>query len=82
MAGNIPIGWGNSDDSLSKKTLTKAFEKGITFFDTADLYGFGHSETLIGEVIGNNKEIIIATKEDLKEIRLIIISFIQQKLNI
>ena len=62
MAGNIPIGWGNSDDSLSKKTLTKALEKGITFFDTADFYGFGHSETLIGEVIGNNKEIIIATK--------------------
>lgn len=62
MVGNIPIGWGNSDDNLSKNALVKAFDKGINFFDTADFYGLGHSENLIGEILGKNKEVIIATK--------------------
>ncbi len=62
MAGNIPIGWGVVDDEESKKALLKSYELGINFYDTADFYGLGHSEELIGTVFPYNKNIIIATK--------------------
>jgi aryl-alcohol dehydrogenase-like predicted oxidoreductase len=62
MAGKIPLGWGTSDDTVSKKALQTALEQGINFIDTADFYGLGHSEELIGKVLGNEPEIIIATK--------------------
>lgn len=63
MAGNIPIGWGKTDDEESKKAILKAIEKGINFFDTADFYGLGHSEELLGEVLHDKwSEVILATK--------------------
>jgi len=62
MAGNIPIGWGNVDDNISIEAIRKSIELGINFFDTADFYGLGHSEELIGNVIGNNPNLIVATK--------------------
>jgi aryl-alcohol dehydrogenase-like predicted oxidoreductase len=60
--GNIPIGWGDTDDAISEKALLAAIDAGINFFDTADFYGLGHSEELIGKVLGRNKNAIIATK--------------------
>lgn len=60
--GTIPIGWGDADDEVSKKAIYRALENGINFFDTADIYGLGHSETLLGETVGNNDKVIIATK--------------------
>ena len=62
MAGDIPIGWGDVDDATSRKALTRSLELGINFYDTADFYGLGHSEELIGEVFGNNPNVIVATK--------------------
>lgn len=62
MVGKTAIGWGYVDDSISVKALNKAHEQGINFFDTADFYGFGHSEELIGNTFGNRDDIIIATK--------------------
>lgn len=62
MVGKTAIGWGDVDDSISVKALNKAHEQGINFFDTADFYGFGHSEELIGNTFGNRDDIIIATK--------------------
>ncbi len=62
MAGKIALGWGATDDSISKKALRTACDQGINFIDTADFYGLGHSEELIGEVVGNNPAVIIATK--------------------
>ena len=62
MAGATPIGWGDVDDATSMAALTRAFEKGITFFDTADFYGLGHSEELIGKVFGNRSDVVIASK--------------------
>ena len=48
-------GWGNSygetDDAVSKAALRRALELGVTLFDTADVYGHGHSEALLGEVL-------------------------------
>ena len=61
MIGNTAIGWGPADDAVSKEAIYAALDAGINFFDTADIYGLGHSETLLGETI-HNKNIIIATK--------------------
>lgn len=62
MAGDMPIGWGNVNDDISISALKKSFDRGINFYDTADFYGLGHSEELIGKVFGNRKDVIIATK--------------------
>ncbi len=62
MAGDIPIGWGEVDDATSIEALKKSLDLGITFYDTADFYGLGHSEELIGKVFGNRDDIIVATK--------------------
>lgn len=62
MAGDIPIGWGDVDDATSVSALREAFDQGIIFYDTADFYGLGHSEKLIGEVFGNREDVVIATK--------------------
>lgn len=62
MIGETAIGWGNAEDNESVKAIHAALDEGINFFDTADIYGLGHSETLLGKTIGKNKEAIIATK--------------------
>ncbi len=43
--------YGDTDDAVSKSALRRALELGVTLFDTADLYGFGHSEALLGEAL-------------------------------
>src|SRR5689334_3550580 len=60
MIGNVSIGWGDVDDHASEQALKRAVDVGINFFDTADIYGLGHSEEMIGKFIG--KENIVATK--------------------
>ncbi|MCU0395923.1 MAG: aldo/keto reductase [Chitinophagaceae bacterium] len=60
--GGMPIGWGPSDDAVSRQALQAALDAGINFYDTADFYGLGHSETLIGELFGNRPDVVIATK--------------------
>lgn len=56
--------WGDTDDTVSKKALHLALDKGVTFIDTADVYGFGHSENLIREVLEERGEanVTVATK--------------------
>jgi aryl-alcohol dehydrogenase-like predicted oxidoreductase len=62
MIGNTAIGWGDADDTVSVNAIHAALDAGINFFDTADIYGLGHSENLLGKTIGDRKDIIIATK--------------------
>ena len=62
MIGNTPIGWGDADEVTSVKAIRAALDAGINFFDTADIYGLGQSEELMGKTIGDRKDIIIATK--------------------
>jgi aryl-alcohol dehydrogenase-like predicted oxidoreductase len=62
MAGQIPIGWGDVDDFESVRALETALDRGINFFDTADVYGRGHSEELIGSTFGNRDDVVVATK--------------------
>jgi aryl-alcohol dehydrogenase-like predicted oxidoreductase len=55
--------YGPADDSVSIHTLRHAFEQGVTFYDTADLYGLGHSENLIGEALSPHRvRIVICSK--------------------
>ncbi len=62
MIGQTAIGWGDIDDNISIKAIHAALDAGINFFDTADIYGLGHSEELLGNIIGTQKDILIATK--------------------
>ncbi len=43
--------YGETDDAVSRAAIRKALELGVTLFDTADVYGHGHSEALLGEVL-------------------------------
>ncbi|MBV8517756.1 MAG: aldo/keto reductase [Acidobacteria bacterium] len=62
-AGGTPIGWGRTSDEESLAAIRRARELGVTFFDTADSYGFGRSESLLGIVLSRRrKEVVIATK--------------------
>ena len=62
MIGTTSIGWGDADDQESIKAIHASLDAGINFFDTADIYGLGHSEELLGKTIGKQKDIYIATK--------------------
>jgi len=54
--------YGPTDDTMSLATLERAAELGITFFDTADTYGFGHNETLLGSFLKGRTGLKVATK--------------------
>lgn len=55
--------YGNTDDGESIKAIKKSFALGCNFFDTADVYGHGHSEELLGIALSNiRKNVFIATK--------------------
>ena len=59
----IGSAWGAVDDQESAAALRRAVELGVNFFDTADVYGDGHSERLLAQLKRECKEeIIIATK--------------------
>jgi myo-inositol catabolism protein IolS len=58
--------WGPVVDSQSIHAMNRALELGINFIDTADVYGSGHSETLVAKVIkGKRENIIVSTKGGL-----------------
>ena len=62
-ADGKPDGWGGVDDDESVAALRRALELGVTFFDTADVYGAGHSEHMLGRALaGHRDEVVIATK--------------------
>ncbi len=55
--------WGVRDSGLAKNLLAEALDLGITFFDTADVYGEGQGETLLAEVFaGRRDRIVLAGK--------------------
>jgi aryl-alcohol dehydrogenase-like predicted oxidoreductase len=60
--GDVAIGWGETDDATSISAIHAAVDAGITFFDTADFYGLGHSEGLLGNALRGRKDVVIATK--------------------
>src|SRR5688500_17135037 len=60
----VSVGWTGHDDNLAKEALVAAYRAGITHWDTADAYGNGHAEELIGQVFSQvpREEIFLATK--------------------
>ena len=58
-----PLGWGEVDDDESVRAIRRAVELGVTFFDTADVYGAGHSERVLGKALeGIRDQVVVATK--------------------
>jgi aryl-alcohol dehydrogenase-like predicted oxidoreductase len=55
--------YGPTDEAESQATLESALESGVTLFDTADIYGFGHNEEFIGPFVrAHRDEVVLATK--------------------
>jgi aryl-alcohol dehydrogenase-like predicted oxidoreductase len=62
-AGKQPLGWGEVDDAESLRAIERALDLGVTFFDTSDVYGTGHSEEVLGQAFAGRRErVVIATK--------------------
>lgn len=61
--GETPVGWGKVDDAESTRAIHRALDLGVTFFDTANVYGAGHSERVLGKALGKKRRtVVIATK--------------------
>jgi len=62
-AGETPQGWGEVDDEESIRAIHAGIDLGITLFDTANVYGAGHSERVLGRAFaGHRSQVVIATK--------------------
>jgi aryl-alcohol dehydrogenase-like predicted oxidoreductase len=62
-----PAGWGAVDDDESIRAIHRAVELGVTLFDTADVYGCGHSERVLGRALADCRdEVAISTKFGLR----------------
>src|SRR5512146_2495025 len=62
-ASGAPLGWGRTSDDESLAAIRRARDLGVTFFDTADSYGFGRSESLLGIVLSRfRSDLVLATK--------------------
>jgi aryl-alcohol dehydrogenase-like predicted oxidoreductase len=62
-AGETPQGWGEVDDNESIRAIHHALELGVTFLDTANVYGAGHSERVLARALaGRRDKVVIATK--------------------
>src|SRR5262245_11649553 len=58
-----PDGWGAVDDDESVRAINRAIDKGVTLFDTADVYGTGRSERVLGRAVrGRRDDVVLATK--------------------
>lgn len=62
-SGGTPVGWGEISDDESIRAIHCALDLGATFFDTADVYGTGHSERVLAQALkGRRDQVVIATK--------------------
>ncbi|MDF2613297.1 MAG: aldo/keto reductase [Clostridia bacterium] len=59
--------WGQNDDGESIKTIQEAISQGVNLIDTAPVYGFGHSEEVVGKAIKDRRsKVLISTKCGLR----------------
>lgn len=60
----LPMGWSTADDAASLAGLERAFELGANLYDTADVYGHGHSERLLGRFLRQvpRDQVVISSK--------------------
>jgi aryl-alcohol dehydrogenase-like predicted oxidoreductase len=64
-ADETPLGWGDVEDAVSIRAIATAVDLGIRFFDTAQCYGTGHSETVLGHALAKRSDVMIGTKVGL-----------------
>jgi aryl-alcohol dehydrogenase-like predicted oxidoreductase len=64
VSDGVSVGWSGHDDRAAKDALVTAYRHGITHWDTADAYGNGHAETLIGDVWSEvrREDVFLASK--------------------
>ncbi|MEX0366670.1 MAG: aldo/keto reductase [Ruegeria sp.] len=62
FTGDQPLGYANSDDAESVRTIHAALDGGITLFDTAAAYGAGHAERLLARALKGRQDALIVTK--------------------
>jgi aryl-alcohol dehydrogenase-like predicted oxidoreductase len=55
-AGDNAVGWGQVDDAESIRSIHRALDLGVTFFDTADVYGTGHSERILAQALAGRRD--------------------------
>lgn len=61
--GSTAAGWGEVDDETSIAAIRRGLDLGVTFLDTADVYGAGHSERVVGRALrGVRSKVVISTK--------------------
>ncbi|PRY25510.1 aryl-alcohol dehydrogenase-like predicted oxidoreductase [Aliiruegeria haliotis] len=60
--GETPLGYGEIEDSTSIRAIHAALDAGVRFFDTASVYGAGHSEVVLGEALAGRDHVVISTK--------------------
>ena len=65
-AGDQPLGWGAVDDAESTAAIRRAVDLGVTLFDTADVYGTGHAERVLGAALKPVRDqVVIETEQDV-----------------
>ncbi|MCV0424141.1 MAG: aldo/keto reductase [Roseibium sp.] len=62
FSGDQPLGYANSDDAESIRTIHAALAGGVTLFDTAPAYGAGHAERLLAQALKNRPDALIVNK--------------------
>src|SRR6187549_109845 len=59
--------WGGSDDDAAVRAIQRALDLGVNAIDTAPVYGFGHSERVVGRAIaGRRADVVLMTKVGLR----------------
>jgi aryl-alcohol dehydrogenase-like predicted oxidoreductase len=62
-ADETPLGWGEVDDDESIRAIHTCLDLGVNLFDTASVYGAGHSECVLGKALkGRRDQAVIVTK--------------------
>ena len=61
-AGEKSLGYTQTDDAESLRTIHAALDQGVTLFDTAAAYGAGHSERLLGTALKGRSDALVVTK--------------------
>lgn len=60
-------GWGKADNAQAIEAIHESIDSGINFIDTAPIYGFGHAEELVGEVLASRRdEVVLSSKCGLR----------------
>ena len=61
--GGLPLSYGKIDEKKGREAIQYAIENGVNFFDTADIYGMGKSERILGEELKDKRDkVIFCTK--------------------